>query len=445
MNKVKSRRDLNPMLEETLRGNSDFRAEIVQHLITFPCIILRGAGNFGRELLALLLELGVKKETILFWDMHAQSMKEIEGVPVLLPFSESIDVQNTLVIHAIRTALPEDAEDYTVHGILHYLQGLTLRNLLVCPLYIGSENPLLCQKNHPHCIFCRCPKALGKQYHFTPNKGLSPDELIVDNISFNVNQKCTLKCKNCVQYINHYASYERINFPEERIKKDINRFFAAHDFIRLPTLIGGELFLHPEAHSIIKHILKQRNFGVLRIITNGVCKISPEALHAMMHERCLVEFSDYSNVLTQKQKTLFDLNYEKIAHQGIRRHILFPNEWRLPSTLQPMGYSVTHMQNLKATCHLHQECRQVINGIYYPCIFSANLNQHHLADYPTDKVMLDQGSIAELRARIIECNQRSFYASCNHCNLNTPHCKPGEQGFEPRYSHIGAGVASATA
>jgi hypothetical protein len=428
--------DLQSMLEETSQGRGDFSTEILDAIKRFPHIVLRGAGNFGREIGELLLDEGCAKEKMVYWDERADLLRNIEGIPVLLPFRQRFDPRHALVIHCIMTMLPNDDKNYALHGYSHHIHGISLRIAFTCPLGLGTGRALSLCKKSQDCILCRCLKALGSGHAFIPNQGENEGEFIVDRITFDITQKCTLQCRHCIQYINHYPSVERIHFSLHRIQRDIDLLLDAHDFVRVLRLVGGETFLHPDVSEIIGYILGKKNFGILEIVTNGVCKISQDALKAMANERCWVRFSDYRENLNDKQRSLFERNIEKIARQGIR-YSFFKFEWFTPSALKKMKYTQEHMEGMKQNCISHKLCRQAANGVYYPCEFARGVGQHHIADYETDRVRLDEGSVEELRARIIACNQRTFYQSCAHCDFSGTPVVPGEQGIDARYLHIG--------
>jgi hypothetical protein len=428
--------DLPFMLEKTSQGRGNFSTEILDAIKRFPHIVLRGAGNPGRETGEFLLDMGCEKEKIVYWDERADSLQNVEGIPVSLSFRQRLDPQHTLLIRCIMRMLPNDDENYALHGYSHHIQGILLRMIFACPFYIGTGRALSLCKKSQDCILCRCPKALGKGDVFILNQGENEDEFVLDRISFHITQKCTLQCRHCIQYINHYPSGERVHFPLQRIQRDIDLLLGVHDFVRILRLLGGETFLHPDVSKIIEYILGKKNFGILEIITNGVCKISQDAFRAMRNERCWIRFSDYRENLNDTQKFLFERNVEETARQGIR-YSFFRSEWLTPSVLKKMKYTREHMEGMKQNCISHKHCRLATNGVYYPCEFARGIAQHHIADYETDKVRLDEGSIEELRARIIACNQRTFYPSCAHCDSSGAPVVPGEQGIDARYLHIG--------
>jgi hypothetical protein len=72
------------------------------------------------------------------------------------------------------------------------------------------------------------------------------------------------------------------------------------------------------------------------------------------------------------------------------------------------------------------------------------MGSHQLAGYEQDWVNIDAtGSAAELRARIIEVDARSSYASCDHCGEGGEMLPlAGEQGIGTQYIHFETARAS---
>jgi uncharacterized radical SAM superfamily Fe-S cluster-containing enzyme len=294
----------------------------------------------------------------------------------------------------------------------------------------------LCIKN-PRCSVVRCPKLKNKSKASCVNDEKQGTWLL-DKLDFVIGQKCTLSCRHCVQYINHFLREDRILFPARQIMEGIQRISTTYDFIRSINIMGGEAFLHPDLPAIVNCALSQNNFGVVRIFTNGVCDISDEMIGILKHERCLVAFSDYTEQLMEKQKRLFRTNVEKMNQAGIEHYIL-RQTWKEPPTLHCLEYSDEQMRKMKATCENHKYCRQAVNGVYYPCNYAASIRQHHWSNYTGDRVILGEcASIEDVRNRIADCDKQPFYESCRHCDLHGKSVPAGEQGIDARYLHLGS-------
>jgi len=250
-----------------------------------------------------------------------------------------------------------------------------------------------------------------------------------------VNQKCTLKCKHCYSYTNHFTGDNRINFPVERILKDIDTFFDAVDGVKLIPLIGGEVFLHPDINKIVKKILSKDNFGILNVTTNGVCKMTEQDLDGFQDDRLQMVFSNYTDCIDEKQKELYYKNIEFAKSLGIQ--VIVPNntpQWAMSTTLYDQEDDLDTLKHKFKVCRGQFDCKYLKNGYFYPCSVVDPIHTLSIADYPSDYVELDNATSSEhLRNLILEVEKRDHYKSCGHCTgggYTGLVSKAGEQGYQ---------------
>jgi hypothetical protein len=434
--------NIEQILEQARRGDADHSAELIGHINGFRHIILRGAGKFGAAFGSFILSSGIPKERLGFWDVRAADLKEIHGIPVFEPFSVEYDREQTLVINCIPNGSLSGSvgrQEFLTKGYLHYLSGMALFEALMCGMKPETGFDAKVCIDTTFCNWCACKRLPGLLQKKCKAERLNEfeDELVFPLATFVVNQKCSLKCTHCGQYINHYQGEDRINFPLERIKTDIDRILDAVDAIGYVSIIGGESFLHPALDEIVAHVLTKHNFGVLGITTNGICDISDEFLGKVDRQRIRLIFSDYTAALSDKQRKLFDLNVKKVAASGISYTVGQPI-WVTPASLCKLNLPEAARRALKAGCNSKFTCKTVQNGVYYPCSTTAGIGSHHLAEYPNDWVRIDAtGTAAELRARIRQVDEQPSYGSCDHCGEGGEMLLlPGEQGIGQRYRHI---------
>jgi organic radical activating enzyme len=420
------------LLQETHAGRADYSGEILAGIRAFSHIILHGAGLFGREILEFLETAGVEKKQIAWWDYSYDKPTEIKGITAFPPFTGDFPPEATLVIHCIRNMPPESQ---AVPQGYFRLDGVLLYECFMCPFMVGGGRVMtLCVKNQ-RCEAIRCPKLKTGTYTKS-NEELGGRSL--GYFTFVIGQKCTLSCKHCSQYINHFFRQDRILFPEKQIMKDIDWISAAYDFIRMAVITGGETFLHSDLPSITSHALGKDNFGVVRLQTNGICAISDDMIRILKHERCLLQITDYTEQLVEKQRRLFRANIAKIDAAGIKYYVV-KEVWKLPPPLHPLDYGDKEMRKMKADCDSHKVCRMTANGVYYPCNVAMSIHQHRLLERVSDRVIIGECTdIEELRGKIADCDNQQFYESCRYCDLLSGRSiPPGEQGIDARYAHIG--------
>lgn len=436
--------EIDKLLTAARRGQDVKTEDLIAWLKSFDHLILRGAGAFGSEIGRKLLELQIPKSKMVYWDVRAEELVEVNGIKVSAPYLENYDSSQTLIINCIPNgslAGHSMLRELEANGYNNSLSGMSLYEAVFCPMDTKAGfNPKYCL-TMKSCNWCCCERLMSVLQKDCKTKRLNnfEDELYFHVATFVLGQKCTLQCKHCGQYIGSFSSSERVNFPFERIKKDIDIFFAAVDSIGFVSLIGGEPFLHPDLNKIVDLVLEKDNFGVLGITTNGICTISSDHLAKLRNERTRVIFSNYCESLSQHRKRIFDDNVSKVKEAGINFSVGVPL-WATPPSLVRHKISQELKIIMKRDCHSVKTCQTIRNGVYYPCATAVEVREHHVADYPLDYVVLeDASSPLILRNRIKEVNERLYYLSCEHCADGGEQLPcPGEQGSDERYLHLKA-------
>jgi organic radical activating enzyme len=437
--------DIQRILEQARRGDSGRAAAVAAHIRRFRHIVLRGAGKFGTAFGAFLRGQGIAVDRLCYWDVRACELEEVKGIRVIAPFSVEFDREETLIINCIPNGSLSGSvgeAEFLGAGYRHYLSGMALFEALMCRMKPETGFDARVCIDTTFCNWCACKRlpALLQEHCRSERGDELGGELVFPVVTFVVNQKCTLQCTHCGQYINHYGAEARVNFPFERIKADVDRVFDAVDAIGFVSIIGGEPFLHPALNEIVDLVLSKRNGGVLGITTNGVCSIEEEHLRRLKNGRTRLIFSDYTAALSEKQRGMFERNVRRVAESGVSYTAGRPL-WATPASLRALGLPDAAKAAMKARCNSRISCKTVQNGVYYPCSTTAGIGSHGVAGYGEDWVVIDDTrSAAELRERIVRVEERAYYESCDRCGEGGELLAlAGEQGVSERYAHIAGG------
>jgi len=435
-------KNISKFLKQARRGDHDHSAEIYRYIKGFPHVILRGAGKFGTAFGAFLIAEGIPREQLCYWDIRAEELREVNDVKVTVPFSSEFDQQQTLIINCIPNGSLSGSvgeQELLAVGYRHYLSGMALFEALMCGLKPGTGFDAKVCIDTTFCNWCACKRLPSLLYRQCKKAHLNDfsGKLVFPVATFVINQKCTLKCKHCGQYINHYPQKDRINFEFKRIKTDIDRIFDAVDAIGYVSIIGGEPLLHPALNDIIDLVLAKPNFGVLGITTNGICDIKEKHINKLNDRKTRLIFSDYTATLSENQRNLFAKNVRQASENGISFTVGQPL-WSTPASLRKLNLPEATKVAMKTGCNSINSCKTIQNGVYYPCSTTAGIGSHHLADYPCDWVRIDDThSALELREKIRQVDKQLHYESCDHCGEGGELLKfPGEQGTSDRYRHV---------
>jgi pyruvate-formate lyase-activating enzyme len=426
------------------RGEENSREDWLGWLRRWDRVILRGAGSFGRELAQRFLGCGLETERLEFWDLRAEQLASVCGIAVQVPYSRELDRKRTLVINCIPNgSLSGSASlaEMRSHGYTHCVSGMGLFQAMFCPISKRTgfqPGPCMTIKA---CNWCSCDRLVNivRSDHLA-RSGPRGRPLNCSVATFAINQKCSLACTHCGQYMNSFPTAARRNIPVERVLADVDLFMSAVDAVGMVSVIGGEPFLHPHLERIVDHILTKPNFGVLGITTNGICGMPPERLARLRSPRIRIIFSDYGASLDDERRALFAHNVSNVAAAGID-HTGGTPIWSMPPTLRRQELDATRVQQMKAGCHSLSTCKTIQNGRYYPCTTTTNVHCLEVADHPGDYVGLDGHlSANELRSRILEVDDRAYYESCRYCaDGGEPLASSGGQGPSERYAHLGLG------
>lgn len=431
---------------EEVRLTSTVDDDFFEQLHQFERIILRGAGNFGSEIGLKLLEFGIPKEKLLFWDIRADELPERHGIKVTKPFISSEPSDAILIIHCIPNGSLSGSTILTEmhqHGYSNILDGMALFESAFCLMRSDTGYDAKNCLNTEVCNWTNCDRllAFSERDCGNPKKTDTDDLLSFQVMDVFVSSKCTLGCKDCGAYMNVYAEQEsakHISF--EQIKHDVDVFFDAIDTVGFLSIIGGEPFLHPKFSLIISHLLEKPNFAVMGITTSGICKISNEDLKVLKNDRTRVIFSDYTHGLTDKQKRLFAENIQKVKEFGIHYTVGEP-VWATTPSLKHHDCSTSELKSMKDNCTSTKTCQALLNGRLYPCSTTLAVHELNVDEYDTDYISLDSPN---LREAIKELHNQESYGSCSRCtDGGAAVSRSGVQARDSRFDHVLEGISIA--
>lgn len=394
-------------------GEEFAQEELLDYLNSFENVILWGAGNLGTAIGKKLLELGVKIEC--YWDKKAEVLYKCNNIQVHLPFSKEYDKSTTLVISCIVNGSRGDewTQNKVVfqEGYKNYMQGMILYEAIICPLKKGVPFDISICTESEACSLAICK--LYRNLLSDSEKVRSEDALMMQLVTFIISTRCSLKCKYCGQRLNEYELKDRIDFPLEQIKKDMDQYFEAVDMAGMVSLIGGEPLLHPQLKEIIDHCLTKQNFGVLNITTNGLGEITPELLSSLRNKRVKVSISKYDAFLTPNQKAKIEKNIKLLEDENVIVSVSNPL-WVKPNEIKETNYTEEELIHYKKNCRSVQMCSSIKNGKFLPCSLIETMLGLKMYDEKEDYIELKE--VLDLKKAIKESLEKSYYEACKFCS-----------------------------
>lgn len=387
-----------------------FEAEtIFSYIRQFKFVVLWGAGNLGTEVGERLLAAGVSIAA--YWDMNYEKISICNGIRVMKPLTGDFDHNTTLVISCIvNGSLGSHWTERELEkaGYHCYLSGMAFYEGVICPLSKDFFDIRECT-NRKACSLCNCERYTS----LLSQKLSTSSSLTFQLMTFIISTRCSLNCKYCGQRLSEYPPEDKVDFTFENIKRDIDHFMSAVDFVGMISIIGGEPFLHPDLVAIVKHCLTKDNFGVVNITTNGIVKLTEELLCELKDRRVKISFSIYDTYLTEKQKELLEKNIEMVRCSGISFSLSHPL-WVKPGELKDYAYQKEYMKEKKKNCDSIKMCAAVRNGVFYPCSTAENIESLHKFQAGNSAVNVKEKK--ELCKRLKNCLAQEYFEACRYCS-----------------------------
>ena len=121
--------------------------------------------------------------------------------------------------------------------------------------------------------------------------------------------RCNLRCQHCISLI-PYVTEQRV--PAEKICQSLNRLLKMVTVDRL-ILGGGEPFLDPNIHSIIKKASVSSSIRQIQIDTNGTVIPSEQVIQALQHPKVHVRINRYPGIEVQADHLFSRLKESQIT------------------------------------------------------------------------------------------------------------------------------------
>ena len=406
-------------------------------LSSFEDLVIWGAGNLGTAVGKKIQDLGIRISG--YWDAHFAQIKERNGIKVSVYNTGDFNKEKTLVLFCIANVPVSPVLYNKLHddGWKNTLQGLAVLEGVLCPFSKDAPLDSAYCNSMDICTVCNCQRLSNiMKYKVSREKGIKEqDVLSFDRVHFIINNFCNLKCTHCFMYMNSYPSNRKRNVAFDVMKRDIKMVLEAVDSFGVINVFGGEPFLHPNLSDIVKEILSYDNYGSVIVNTNGQATMEDKQLEGFEDPRVRLAFSNYTAALGKEQVEHFEENVKKARAMGITVGVQneLPN-WNVSSTLSDNKKSVDEMEQKAKKCGVR--FLYVHNGKLYPCSMCLSINDLGVADYTTDYIDISKCKDAgELREKIKEMINRSYYQTCGHCDSNLPLTTiAGQQGFDERYA-----------
>ena len=362
-------------------------------------VIVFGTGNTGAVVLAALKNAGINVVCLSDNNKHRWG-KIVSGYKVLPP--KELKSTNNLTPILI-------AVDLNFPYIRKQLKDLGLTNVYDCDFIFSKLN--LDLKN---CNITWSETKLKSKIDLYMYSVLAhrdkKNSLKIDSVDLMLTEKCSLKCKDCSNLMQFYA--KPIDEDYDLVIASIDILMNAVDFVQEIRLLGGEPLMYKKVDLVVKHLLKNKNFGQIKINTNGTILPKEEKLKIFQNEKIFFDIANYGKHSRNAEALVKTLTKMKIAHNASLVTV-----WQDVGKIVKTNRTESENKDIFGNCCTNRSLT-ILHGKLYLCPFAANATNLKAIPY-TNKDIIDLSveKKEELKKRIDNLYFNTDYLeACKSCN-----------------------------
>jgi hypothetical protein len=251
------------------------------------------------------------------------------------------------------------------------------------------------------------------------------NKAVLPECSIAITAVCTLKCKNCTEYLPMFSNDKLKHSPFEDVKQNIDLLFSTADRVINLLLGTGEALLHPKIVNILQYIAHNYNkrYGDLIIFTNGTYVPKVEVIDALKETNSIIRVSNYQPIIGNRSKIISVV--ESFTKAGIPHIIVnqFGSQKDASSLWSDLGSPhESHGKNPHEKSELFKKCgfycRFLWDGKIYHCPPIAGTVMGALySAYPGDYFDLS-GPVNKynLIKFYLKHNKNGYISFCDRCD-----------------------------
>ena len=233
--------------------------------------------------------------------------------------------------------------------------------------------------------------------------------LKVDSVDLMLTEKCSLKCKDCSNLMQFYA--KPIDEDFEIVISSINTFMNTVDFVQEIRLMGGEPLMYKKVDLVVKHLLTYKNFGQIKVNTNGTIVPKDEKLKVFQNEKIFFDISNYG-----KDSRNVDILVKKLTEMNIAHAASRVTEWQDVGKIVKTNRTDSLNKEIFGNCCINRGLT-LLHGKLYLCPFSANATNLKAIKYADEEILDLKANKEELKKQIHNLYfNTDFLEACRSCN-----------------------------
>jgi len=227
-------------------------------------------------------------------------------------------------------------EEIPVFYARDYLQTISKRKILVSDHYKEIAAQLNQMGYQENIDYMDMQKFVSIWYWMNQKK------IHVFEVHTAITTFCSLNCRNCNMFINHYDKTKRKNISLNEFRENVRNWFSTVEYTYNFAILGGEPFLNSALGEMLNWLYLEYSdvIGEISITTNGTVLPSYELLDICKQCDVNIFISDYGDNAVSQQK-ISDL-IQLLEEKGIRYKHNKEMEWKnfyFPSEAQKANYA----------------------------------------------------------------------------------------------------------
>ena len=308
------------------------------------------------------------------------------GVPIF-HFEEIADFNDYLIINCTSANFWNINKFLFDNGIETVYHGLSL-------LSLGINRNLIKNKE---CI------ELYKHY---VNK---EDDDSIYKVSAIITERCSLRCKYCTEYMPHIPG-GGMHADVDVCIKSITNLLDAIGKLESITIIGGEVFTHPQWEVLVKWCVDEERIQEVRVLTNST--IVPSKREILRNKKVVLMLDDYGKT----SRKLDEL--KSIAIDENIRYVIYKHDyWYDVLGCEYVDESSRELIKKYEVCRL-KGCWNISDGFLYKCVTSYYKMKYKLSreiGEIEDFIDLLNSDSMKIRESVIELSQKKYLEACKYC------------------------------
>ena len=251
------------------------------------------------------------------------------------------------------------------------------------------------------------------------------NSLKVDSIDLMLTEKCSLKCKDCSNLMQFYA--KPIDEDFDMVISSLDKFMKTVDYVQEIRLIGGEPLMYRRVAEVAKHILEYKNFGQLKVNTNGTIIPNDDKLKVFEDKRVFFDISNYGKASRNVDRLVSKLKEKNIAHVASS-----VSEWQDVGKIIKSNRTDELNKEIFGNCCINRGLT-LLHGNLYLCPFSANATNLKAIKVAKDEILDMKTEKEKLKKEIHDLYfNTDFLEACKSCNGRDHNVKRVEAALQAK-------------